>query len=64
MVPDPLVGCVAEMVGHLPLEHRLQHPLGQIGQQPARTDEAHPISLGPHHQLAGQVPVDSFRAST
>ena len=55
MMPSRIVGCVADMVGHLPLEHRLQHLLGQIGQQPARADQTHPVRLGPGHQLVGQI---------
>jgi hypothetical protein len=55
MVPGRVVGCVADMVGHLALEHRLQHLLGQIGEQPDRTDQAHPVGLGPCHQLVGQI---------
>ena len=55
VMPSRIVGCVADMVGHLALQHRLQHLLGQIGQQPARAHQAHPVRLGPHHQLVGQV---------
>lgn len=35
-------------------EHRLEHPLGQIRQQPTRAHQAHPIGLGALHQLPGE----------
>ena len=43
-------------------EHRLEHPLGQIRQQPTRAHQAHPIGLGALQQLPAGSSVDSFPA--
>ena len=55
VMPSRIVRRVADVVGHLALQHRLQHLLGQIRQQPARADQAHPVRLRPLHQLVGQI---------
>ena len=46
---------VAEVVGHLHLERRLQHLLRQITEQPARADQAQPLGAGLLHQPASEL---------
>ena len=46
---------VAQVLGQLRLEGGLQHLLGQPGQQPARADQGHPLSLRLGEQLLGEL---------
>ena len=46
---------VAEMLTHLDLEPRLEHPLRQIREQPARPHQTHPIDPSLLHQLRREL---------
>ena len=54
-VTGRVVRLVAEMLGQLGLQRRLQHRLGQPGQQPAGPHQAHPLGVSPGHQLGRQL---------
>lgn len=45
---------VAEMFGQLDIQRRLEHLLGQPGQQPARPGQLHTLRSSGRHQLIGQ----------
>jgi len=46
---------MTEMLGHLLIQRRLQHRLGQLLQQPIRAGQRHALLPGPGHQLLGQL---------
>jgi hypothetical protein len=48
---DRIMLVVADMVGDLALEGRLQDPLGQLLQQPALTGQPQPVTTGPIHNI-------------
>lgn len=50
MMADRIVGLVTQMIGELLLQRRLQHPLGQPGQQPVRPDQFGTLTAGARHQ--------------
>jgi hypothetical protein len=52
---DRIVLVVTEMPGHLLLERGLQHPLGQLVQQPLRADQLDSLFLGLRQKLLGQL---------
>jgi hypothetical protein len=58
-VPAGLAGhivlVIAEVIGDLTLQRRLQHPLGQLLQQPALTDQIQPLGPGLGDQLTNQI---------
>ena len=49
---------VAEMVGDLALQRGLEHPLGQLLQQPALAGQLQPARAGPLGQPRDQLLVD------
>ena len=54
-VPGRVVLLVAEVVGDLALQGGLQHPLGQLLQQPALAGQLQPTRTGPVDQLPHQL---------
>jgi hypothetical protein len=46
---------IAEVVGDLTFQSRLQHPLGQLLQQPTLTDQIQALLPGLSHQLPDQI---------
>ncbi len=46
---------MTEMLGHLLIQRRLQHRLGQLPEQPVRAGQRHALLPGPGHQLLGQL---------
>jgi hypothetical protein len=51
----PLTPLMAQMIGELALQGRLQHPAGQLGQQTTLTGQLRATGLGPGHQLPNQL---------
>jgi hypothetical protein len=54
VLPRWVVLVVAEVVGHLAFQGRLQQPLGQLPQQPALAGQLQALGLGPVHELVDQ----------
>jgi hypothetical protein len=52
-----IVLVMAEVIGHLPVQGRLQDPLGQLLQQPALAGQLQPLGAGPVHQHLHQLVV-------
>ena len=55
MVAGRIVGLVAEVVGQLLLQRRLEHPLRQPGQHPLRPDQLGTLAACPGHQTTGDL---------
>jgi hypothetical protein len=55
LVTGRAVLVMTEMPGHLLIQRRLQHRLGQLLQQPVRASQRHALLPGPGHQLLGQL---------
>jgi hypothetical protein len=51
--PGPLPAVVAQMIGQLDIQRRLQDPLGQPGQQAARAGQLDALRARRRHQLLG-----------
>ncbi|GAA3372588.1 hypothetical protein GCM10017744_104700 [Streptomyces antimycoticus] len=52
-----IVLVVAEVIGDLALQGGLQHPLGELLQQPALTGQLQALAAGPVHQHPDQLVV-------
>ena len=52
---------IAEMAVHLTLQAGLEHPAGQIAEQPTRAGQLHPLGLGSIHELLGELLIDHTR---
>ncbi len=61
VLPGGIVLVIAEMVGDLTLESRLQEPLGQLLEQPALAGQLKALGLSPAHQLVNQPVVHRLR---
>ena len=55
MMPGRIVPVIAHVLGQLRLQRRLQHRLGQPGQQAARAHQRHTLLVGAVHQLHRQL---------
>ena len=64
-VPRPTTGRVVLVVAEVDREFLTQCPLedrpGDLGQQPVRAEELHPLGLGAGQQLVGELVIDHHR---